>query len=103
MNVLHVLKPDRQPISIYPIETDFTNNEFHLQKGDILYMFTDGFIDQIGGLDNKKYMKRNFKRFLLQNSHYELSKQSELLQNEIEDWKGICEQVDDILVLGIKI
>ncbi len=81
----------------------FTNHEFSLQPGDMIYMFSDGYADQFGGPEGKKYKYRRF-RYLLLNIHkLDLQKQMQILDENIEDWKGASEQVDDILVIGIKI
>jgi hypothetical protein len=66
-------------------------------------MFSDGYADQFGGEKNKKLMIKNFKNNLSKISNYPMDKQKELLHKTFEDWRGNNEQVDDVLVMGIKI
>jgi serine phosphatase RsbU (regulator of sigma subunit) len=65
-------------------------------------MLSDGFQDQFGGEDNKKYLKKKMREFLLKISHLPLQEQKLKVQQELEDWKGDKAQTDDILVVGIK-
>ena len=85
------------------IKKVFTNHEIELKKGDTIYMFSDGYADQFGGEKNKKLMIKNFKNNLSKISNYPMDKQKELLHKTFEDWRGNNEQVDDVLVMGIKI
>lgn len=86
---------------------DFTNHEIQLSKGDVLYMFSDGYADQFGGPNGRKFMYAPFKEFLLQISNKPMTEQRELLSQNFEKWrigyKEKYEQVDDITVMGIKI
>lgn len=104
---LQELKPDKRPIAIYPDMSEFTNHEMVANKGDIFYLFTDGYSDQFGGERGKKFMSRNFKNLLAENSHKPMSEQGKILDTTIEEWKSAygagLEQVDDITVLGIQI
>lgn len=104
---LEELKPDKRPIAIYPDMSAFTNHEMVANKGDIFYLFTDGYSDQFGGERGKKFMSRNFKNLLAENAHKPMSEQGKILDTTIEEWKSAygdgLEQVDDITVLGIKI
>lgn len=98
------LKVDRQPISSHLEENPFTNYEFELYKGDELYMFSDGFQDQRGGKNQKKFMAKKFKELLLQNSDRKMHEQKVILENTFETWKGKDnEQTDDVLIVGLKI
>ncbi len=97
------LASNKQPIGLYEKMKDFDQTEFDVQKGDIIYFFTDGFVDQFGGKKGKKFMKKNFKALLLSIAHRSMPEQNELISNEFEKWKGMYEQVDDICVVGIKI
>lgn len=81
----------------------FTGHELDLLKGDMIYMSTDGFSDQFGGMAGKKFMVKNFKRTLLEIHNLPLNDQKEKLLQVLDDWKGQFTQVDDILVFGIKI
>ena len=104
---LEELKPDKRPIAIYPDMSEFTNHEMVANKGDIFYLFTDGYSDQFGGERGKKFMSRNFKNLLAENAHKPMSEQGKILDTTIEEWKSAygtgLEQVDDITVLGIRI
>jgi serine phosphatase RsbU (regulator of sigma subunit) len=81
----------------------FTKHTFFLQPDDMIYMFSDGYADQFGGPEGKKYKYRRF-RYLLLNIHkLPLEKQRLVIDENIEEWRGNAEQVDDILVIGIRI
>ena len=104
---LYELKPDKMPIAIHIKMDDFTNHEMQLQKGDVLYLFSDGYADQFGGPKGRKFMYAPFKEFLLQISNKPLTEQRELLSQNFEKWrngyKAKYEQIDDVTILGIKI
>lgn len=106
-NKLEELKPDKRPIAIYPDMREFTNHEMVANRGDIFYLFTDGYSDQFGGERGKKFMSRNFKNLLAENSHRPMTEQGQILDSTIENWKyangSDFEQIDDITVLGIRI
>ncbi len=80
----------------------FTNHILTLQKNDALYLSSDGYADQFGGESGKKLMTKNFKELLLKIQNDSMKKQKQFLNDSIEGWKGSREQVDDILVIGIK-
>jgi ligand-binding sensor domain-containing protein/serine phosphatase RsbU (regulator of sigma subunit) len=84
-------------------EQTFKNHIIPIQKGDIVYIFSDGFSDQFGGPDGKKYKYRRFRHLLLNLHQLPMEKQHEILENNVMEWRGVQEQVDDILVIGIKI
>ncbi|OQY00025.1 MAG: hypothetical protein B6I24_01025, partial [Bacteroidetes bacterium 4572_128] len=96
-------KADRQPIGIYRKEKSFTNYEIQLEKEDKIYIFSDGFIDQFGGKKNKKFMKKNFKKLLSEIQNENMNKQKQIINNTFENWKGNYKQIDDVLVMGVKI
>jgi tetratricopeptide (TPR) repeat protein len=97
-------KPDKMPIGIHVKELDpFTPYSFQLLKGDIIYSCSDGYADQFGGPDNTKFRRKNFKDLLLKIHTLEMQKQKEVLDQTLFDWMAEFEQVDDILVCGIKI
>jgi serine phosphatase RsbU (regulator of sigma subunit) len=81
----------------------FTNNEIDLIDGDCLYLFSDGYADQFGGLDGKKFMYRRFEELLIEVNKLPMDEQKETLNKRLMKWKGSYDQVDDILVIGIKI
>ncbi len=102
--VMHQIKGSKFPIGSYQYGTKkkFTMHTVDYQQGDAFYMFSDGFQDQFGGTDNRKYYKKNFREFLLSISHLPMSDQKRMLKQEYEAWKGDQPQTDDILVLGIR-
>ncbi|HRN40977.1 MAG TPA: SpoIIE family protein phosphatase, partial [Vicingus sp.] len=74
-----------------------------LQKGDIVYSFTDGFADQFGGEKGKKFKYKPFQEILKKNALQSMEEQKKILDTVFENWKGDLEQVDDVLVIGVKI
>src|SRR5664279_1010762 len=103
-NSLHHNSGDNMPIGIYDDEgKSFTTNEISLQKDDIIYLFSDGYVDQIEGADRKTFRNKRFKELLLEIFRLPMDEQKMVLQNRIEEWQGELEQIDDILVVGIKI
>jgi len=101
---LMVINGDRMPIGIYnEKEVSFTNKEVAFKENDIIYLFTDGYVDQIGGPQRKTFKSIKLKQ-LLQDIHKNpLKKQQSLLEKEHEAWRGDVEQIDDIMLLGIKL
>ncbi len=101
---LHVLKGDRMPIGIHEKMTEhFRNQEYQLQKGDRIYAFSDGYIDQFGGPKNKKLTNSTLKKWLIEIRDKEMHAQREILENRFLEWKGKNAQVDDILMVGLRI
>lgn len=101
--VMKEYKSDRMSIGISLKETPFTEVEFDIEKGDTIYMFTDGYADQLGGKSKKKFLRRNLIQELSSISNHSLSEQKIHLENLHKTWKGDkFEQIDDILVMGIK-
>ncbi len=82
---------------------NFTNNVIQLQKGDTFYIFSDGYADQFGGPNGKKYMTGNFRNLLIETSKKPIEQQKDFLNTTIENWRGELEQVDDILIIGVKV
>jgi len=80
----------------------FTNQTVQLQPNDIIYMFSDGYADQFGGPEGKKFKFRRFRHLLLSIHHHGMDKQRKILEDSIMDWIGDYEQVDDMMVLGLK-
>lgn len=101
--ILFELKASRQPCGFSPVSTPFVTETFDLEKGDCIYSFTDGFADQFGGPKGKKFRYREFSLLLTEICHLPMQEQKEVLMNTHESWKGDLDQVDDILILGIKI
>ncbi len=101
-NELHEYKATRNPIGFNYVETDFKNYEIQLQNNDLIYIFSDGFQDQISEATNKKFLSKNFKKLLLNNQLISMKEQKEVLEKTFNDWKGNYEQVDDVTVMGVK-
>ncbi|MEX2597750.1 MAG: tetratricopeptide repeat protein [Salibacteraceae bacterium] len=95
------IKPDKQPIGKYHRETSFTSHKIKLNKGDTIYIFSDGYPDQFGGNNGKKYKSGNFKRRLLELAQQPIEKQKDILDQEFERWRGELEQIDDVCVIGV--
>ncbi|MFN8208212.1 MAG: PAS domain S-box protein [Bacteroidales bacterium] len=93
---------DRQPIGVHYEEKDFTCHSIQLQKGDTLYLYTDGFATQIGGPREKKISTANFRSVLLQASALPFEEQPLYLQNFLDSWRADWEQIDDITVTAMK-
>lgn len=92
------------PIGSYVGEkTSFDNHEIQLQKGDQIYICSDGYADQFGGPTGKKFMVGNFRKLLLKISEFDSQVQKEELNKTLVSWQGEQEQVDDVLVIGVKV
>ena len=96
---------DKMPVGIYvpDSEKNFTNHRILLQHGDTLYIFSDGYIDQFGGEKNTKFKSKQFKQLLIKISSLSMNRQKELLIETHDNWQGDGSQIDDILVMGIRI
>jgi len=98
------IRSDSAPIGGFRAEEPkFSLHEIDVKKGDCFYIYSDGFADQFGGSDNKKYLTKRFREFLLSISHESMERQEELLREEFESWKADSEQVDDVLVIGFRL
>ncbi len=97
------LKADRQPIGIYLHEKDFTNHSFKLKKGDTLYALSDGYVDQFGGDTGGKFKSGRFQKMLLSFQDKSMDEQKQILIRTFTKWKRDFEQVDDVLVMGIRV
>ncbi|NCO54839.1 MAG: SpoIIE family protein phosphatase, partial [Bacteroidetes bacterium] len=81
----------------------FTFQEIQLNKGDLIYLFSDGYADQFGGPSNKKFKYKALKELLLNNSQMPMCKQKEIIETTFNNWKGKNKQIDDVTIMGIKI
>jgi ligand-binding sensor domain-containing protein/serine phosphatase RsbU (regulator of sigma subunit) len=96
-------KADRFPIGkSSEDEKSFTNHSIPVQKGDMIYIFSDGYADQFGGEEQKKFKTGQFKRLLVSIAGKSIDEQQSILDTTIEEWRGAYEQIDDILVIGRK-
>lgn len=100
---LFEIKGDKQPIGIHWEETAFTSHSVSLHKGDTFYLFSDGFIDQFGGEDRKKFKTLNFKKLLLSVQEESMDRQNRIIKNTFNTWCGEHEQIDDVSIFGIKV
>jgi serine phosphatase RsbU (regulator of sigma subunit) len=92
------------PVGYYLEEDEsFTNHDISLELGDTFYLFSDGFIDQKGGGENRKFMRRNFKELLLEIQEESMYEQKRILDIRLSEWMEGREQMDDILVVGVRI
>ncbi len=102
-NKLIEYKATKSPIGFYPQEKAYKDNEIKLQQDDLIYLFSDGYYDQIGGKKSKKFMSRNFKNLLLNIHKLPIKEQKDKLLNVFNNWKDQEEQTDDVLIVGIKL
>ncbi len=94
-------KGDDRPVGyITGKNIPFTQTTLALEEGDMLYMYSDGYSDQFGGVKGKKFKSSNFKKFLLNISNFPIDEQYKLIQAEYNQWKGNYEQIDDVCVMG---
>jgi serine phosphatase RsbU (regulator of sigma subunit) len=96
-------KPDKFPIGMQGELKSFSLQKLQLQKGDVIYTFTDGFADQFGGEKGKKFKYKQLNEKLSAISILPLAEQKKELEKTFDAWKGNLEQVDDVLVIGIRI
>jgi serine phosphatase RsbU (regulator of sigma subunit) len=100
---LHEVKADRMPISIYPVDEPFKNHTIEAKPGDCFYIFSDGFVDQFGGEKISKFKPKNLKKLLLEHHKEPMKTQSKMLDAAFYKWKGTLEQVDDIIIIGVRL
>lgn len=100
---LFELKPNKMPVGYYTGgHVPFDNHLIQLINGDAVYSFTDGFADQFGGNNGKKFKYRPFKKLILSMQARSMKAQGNILDETIEEWRGSLEQIDDICVMGVK-
>ena len=103
-NEITELKPTKQAIGgLTDNEQQFETHVLKLQKNDMIYVFSDGFADQFGGNCDKKYGTKKFKELLLSVNTKSMAEQEEMLDIVFEAWRGNNEQIDDVLVIGVRI
>ncbi len=105
---LYHFKPNRMPIGVSPHKESFTSQKIKLQTRDTIYMFSDGYIDQLGGKEGKRFLTKQFKKLLLSIQQYSMERQKELLWKNFNEWmspvgsKGF-DQLDDLLIIGMRL
>jgi serine phosphatase RsbU (regulator of sigma subunit)/Tfp pilus assembly protein PilF len=97
------LKPDKMPIAIHKHMEPYANHVLQLYPGDRVYLMSDGFQDQFGGISGKKFMVKNLRELVVANANLPMSEQQSALDNALENWMGCTEQVDDITIMGVKV
>ena len=84
-------------------EREFTHKNFTLQSGDCIYVFSDGYADQFGGPQGKKFMRKQFRQMLVEIASLDMANQREEITRRFDQWKGEGEQLDDVLVIGVRV
>jgi serine phosphatase RsbU (regulator of sigma subunit) len=84
-------------------EREFTHKNFTLQSGDCVYVFSDGYADQFGGPQGKKFMRKQFRQMLVEIASLDMANQREEITRRFDQWKGEGEQLDDVLVIGVRV
>ncbi len=98
------IRGDKMPIGINAVvEKSFANHDIKLEMGDLMYIFSDGYPDQFGGPEEKKFRYKNLQKLLVKNANRPMESQKRELERNFIQWKGNLEQVDDVLIIGIKI
>lgn len=100
---LKVIPANKQPIGITENPSSFISHKIQLKQGDSIYLLTDGYADQFGGAKGKKFKYKQMQERIISNNSKAMYQQEDILNEAIEDWKGNLEQVDDILIIGIKL
>ncbi|MGZ3921725.1 MAG: tetratricopeptide repeat protein [Bacteroidia bacterium] len=102
-NKIIVLPADKMPVGKDEKTASFTLHSIDVKKGDMIYLVTDGYADQFGGPKGKKFRYKQLEEALQSVSDLPVEEQREILDKRFEDWKGQLEQVDDVLIIGIKV
>jgi len=103
LSQLTELKPDKMPIGYYYNQQLFSEQKMVLEKGDMIYIFSDGFADQFGGQKGKKFKYKPLQQILTENAHLPAEEQLRILNQSLDGWMGDLEQNDDITLIGIRI
>jgi serine phosphatase RsbU (regulator of sigma subunit) len=96
-------KANRQPCGYHVLNKPFTSATIQLEPGDCIYTFTDGYADQFGGPKGKKFRYKQFEQLLLANAHLDMADQRTVLSKTFDEWRNSHEQVDDVLVIGVRV
>jgi serine phosphatase RsbU (regulator of sigma subunit) len=100
---LTVYKPDLMPISFYEEMTPFGTTDLKLEQDDQLYLFSDGYADQFGGESRRKFKYQNFRRLITEYADLSMPRQQQVFSDTIREWQGKYEQIDDMVIVGIRI
>jgi serine phosphatase RsbU (regulator of sigma subunit) len=99
---LEEIKANKQPIGDFDFRKPFTNHKLQLEEGDLIYFFSDGYVDQFGGPKGKKFKYKTLKNLLIKIADLPLDEQYKELHQTFQDWKGDLEQLDDVCVIGVR-
>lgn len=102
-NEIIEVKADKQPIGKHDNRKPFTLHSFQLEKNDLIYIFSDGYADQFGGVNGKKFKYAQFKSLVLSIATKPLAEQSNIILKEFEKWRGDLEQVDDVCIIAVRL
>lgn len=97
------VKANKQPIGQFDNPEPFTTHNFELQKGDSIYIFSDGYVDQFGGEKGKKFKAKAFRELLLSIQEKSMEEQKTIIDEAFEAWRGHLEQIDDVCIIGVRI
>lgn len=101
--VFQEIKADKQPIGYHAEMKPFTNHKIQLQKGDCIYIYSDGYADQFGGPKAKKFKYKQLEELIIQHHQLNASEQKKIFKQRFIEWKGTLEQVDDVCVFGVRV
>ncbi|MDG2227478.1 MAG: SpoIIE family protein phosphatase, partial [Flavobacteriales bacterium] len=96
-------KANKQPIGQFDNPEPYTTHSFDLEKGDTIYIFSDGYVDQFGGEKEKKFKAKAFRQLLLSIQDKSIEEQKTTINEAFENWKGDLEQIDDVCVIGVRV
>ena len=102
-NILHEIKATKQPVGKYTFKKAFEGHDVQLEKGDTIYLLSDGYADQFGGAKGKKFKYKQLKTLLLILSEHNIEEQKRQLNQTFEQWKGEFEQIDDVCIIGVRV
>jgi phosphoserine phosphatase RsbU/P len=102
---LFQVKADKLPIGVNVdgVVDEYTTHKLDVNKGDLIYLYSDGYADQFGGPKDRKFMYKKLKQLLLEHKDKTMAEQEKILDYTMQNWKGDQEQVDDILVIGVRV
>lgn len=100
---LFEIKATKQPVGKYTFQKAFEAHEIQLEKGETIYLLSDGYADQFGGKKGKKFKYKQLKNLLIAIHHYDMTEQKRMLNEAFEQWKGELEQIDDVCIMGVRI